>query len=331
MAVNDNCKKYFNVYIGGGLGRNPKLAAEADVVAETDEVLYHVEAITSLFIAEGDYGNPSKARIRYIKERMGEENFINCYKEHLEKIKKEGNLHIDVQEIQVDKQGEESSLNHFRLIPQKQKGLYSVYFHPIGGQLDIDTYKKLIDEIENIEEVQLRLSMTEGLYIRNLNSAEAERILNLTQGIGGETRLEQSVACIGVPTCQIGALNGQGTLREIIDVFRKEGVSGDIIPSIHISGCHNSCGVHEIGIIGFAGKLRRVNNQSINVFELHIGGKLGVETTKLGSYYGDILQENVPEFLLKLAKNVGTDKLDFYEWLEKNEERLKEIFKEYSV
>ncbi|MEQ8153604.1 MAG: nitrite/sulfite reductase [Clostridiaceae bacterium] len=331
VAVNENGKKYFKIFIGGGLGRNPKLAAETGIIAEVNEVLYHVEAITSLFIAEGDYGNPSKARIRYIKERMGEENFINCYKEHLEKVKKEGNLDINIEEIQIKKEGEESSLSHLRLIPQKQKGLYSVYFHPIGGQLDLETYKKLVDEIENIKEVQLRLSMSEGMYIRNLNASEAERILTLTQGIGGETRLEQSVACIGVPTCQIGALNGQGTLKDVITAFREKGIDKDILPGIHISGCHNSCGVHEIGIIGFAGKLKKVNNQPANVFELHIGGALGVGISKLGTFYGDILQENVPEFLIKLAEKVEASNLGFYEWIEKNEDTLKEVFQEYSV
>ncbi|WP_238884146.1 nitrite/sulfite reductase [Clostridium sp. YIM B02551] len=331
IAVNQDGNEFFNVYIGGGLGRNPKLSVLAEELVEPKDVLYHVEAITRLFIAEGDYNNPAKARIRYILDRMGEEEFIKCYKHHLAAVKKEESLDLTVKAIEVNKDGQESNIEHPRLFPQKQKGLYSVYFHPIGGQLKRETLKDLIDEIENIDEVQVRLSMTEGVFIRNLNSTEAERILKLTQGIGGENRIEQSVACIGVPTCQIGALNGQGTLKEIIDTFRTEGITKDILPRVHISGCHNSCGVHEIGEIGFSGKLKKVDNESLNVFEVHIGGALGVEKTKLGKYYGDIPQKEVSSFLLDIAKKIESGNLDFYKWLDNKEEELNVIFEKYSV
>ena len=33
-----------------------------------------------LFMAEGDYTNRNKARIRYIAERMGDEEFVNQFK-----------------------------------------------------------------------------------------------------------------------------------------------------------------------------------------------------------------------------------------------------------
>ena len=55
-TIKDN-KKYFKVYMGGGLGRNPKIGVEYDELIEPSEVLYHVEAMTNLFIKEGDYEN----------------------------------------------------------------------------------------------------------------------------------------------------------------------------------------------------------------------------------------------------------------------------------
>lgn len=331
FAVKKDGKEYFKVYIGGGLGRNSRIGVELDELIEPSEILYHIEAITNLFIAEGDYVNHGKARIRYILERMGKDDFINCYKKHLVEVKKNQKLDISIISKEIKKEGIETNLQHKRLFSQKQKGLYSVYFHPIGGQLKLDVLKMLIKEINNIEDAEIRLTMNEGLYIRNLNGEEAARLLKLTEGLGGETRLEQSVACIGVPTCQIGVLNGQKTLHEIIDKFKEENILEDILPCVNISGCPNSCGVHEIGIIGFCGKMKRVGDGPKNVFELHVKGAIGEGKTKLGNYYGDVLQEQVPEFLLELARVLKAENVEFIHWVEEKEDEFRMIINKFLV
>ncbi|MDP4089633.1 MAG: nitrite/sulfite reductase, partial [Bacillota bacterium] len=138
LAVEENGKGYFKVYLGGGLGRNPKLAVELGELVEPKDVLYHVEAITNLFINEGDYENKSRARIRYILDRMGEEAFTGCYRKYLEEARQKGGLDLDLAGKAYSKGGIETEGSHPRLFRQKQKGLYSLYLHPIGGQLKLE-------------------------------------------------------------------------------------------------------------------------------------------------------------------------------------------------
>lgn len=330
LAVLENGEKYFRVYIGGGLGRNSKLAVEVPELARPEDILYHIEAMTQLFIAEGDYENKNKARIRYILERMGKEDFIRCYKKHLEKVKGEG-LKVQAEEIAYNKAGRITNIKNERLVSQKQEGLYSVYVHPVGGQLKLSDLKLIMEKLENLEEAELRLAMTEGFYIRNLNGKEAEEMLELTKDMGGTTRLEHSIACIGVPTCQIGVLNSQELLQNIIAYFKANNFKEDVLPQVHISGCPNSCSAHEIGEIGFCGKKKRVDGQILNVFELHLGGNLEVTKTRLAEYTTDIKEEDIPEFLYELALKVRDKKIEFYDWIEENKEDLKEIIKKYEV
>ncbi|MEG0320165.1 MAG: nitrite/sulfite reductase, partial [Niameybacter sp.] len=80
LAVDKDGKEYFKIYLGGGLGRNPRVAAILDELIEPSDVLYHIEGMICMFKAEGDYENKNKARVRYILERMGEEEFLKCYK-----------------------------------------------------------------------------------------------------------------------------------------------------------------------------------------------------------------------------------------------------------
>ena len=331
LAVENNGKRAFKLYIGGGLGRNPRTSVEFDELIDEKDVLYCLEAMTNLFVAEGDYKNHGKARIRYIVERMGEEEFKNCFRKHLEEVKAKGGLDLKVEDIKYSKKGEKTNIKHERLIPQKQEGLYTVLFHPVGGQLSLDVLKELIEKIEKIEEVEVRLGMDENLYVRNLNGKEAEAILDFTQGKGGETLAERSVACIGTPTCQMGVLESQKTLREFVELLKENSIKEGTLPRVRFSGCPNSCGMHEIGDIGFAGKKKKVGDVLSNVFELHFGGKLGIGETRLGDYYGDILQDKVPEFLIKVAKAVEAKNSTFEEWIKDNSEEFKAIVEEYNV
>ncbi|AAK78079.1 ferredoxin-nitrite reductase [Clostridium acetobutylicum] len=331
LAIKENEHEYFKVFIGGGLGRNPKVAATFIELAEPKDVLYHVEAMTRLFINEGDYKNKAKARIRYILERMGEEEFIRCYSKYLSEVKSEEKLDLEIDKKAYTKHGIETTVKNKRLISQKQNGLYSVYVHPVGGQLSIKDLEDILKETSNIEDVEIRLSMSEGFYIRNLNGNEAERILEITEHIGGNTRLEYSTACIGVPTCQIGLLESQATLRNIIDYFKKMKFEYDVLPAVHISGCPNSCSCHEISGIGFCGKKKRVSEEVKDVFELYLKGKLKSGATRLGDYYGDVLKEEVPYLLYDIAKIVHESGEEFYNWVESNDEKLKSIVNKYLV
>lgn len=330
LATTNNNENYFRVFMGGGLGRNPQVAVEYDELIKPNEVLYHVEAMTNLFIKEGDYENKNTARIRYILERMGKEKFIETYKEHLKEVMQKEKLDLAVTLKEYVKEGKEIDIEHPRLYKQKQKGLYSVYFHPIGGQIEVAQLRKILDNLKEVEDLEIRLTMTEGLYFRNLNGDEAKKVLDMTQNLGGETSLEQSVSCIGVPICQIGILESQKTLNNIIDYFKEKGHKKDILPRIHLSGCGNSCGVHEIVGIGLTGKRKRVNETVEDVFELHINGSVETGDARLGKIYGDILAREIPEFLYELALLIENKNTNFDEYIKTYEEELVELVDKYN-
>lgn len=329
LAINKDNKKYFKVFMGGGLGRNPKIGIEYDELIEPSKVLYHIEAMTNLFIKEGDYENRNKARIRYILERMGEEKFIETYKEHLKEALNKESLDLSVTLKEYTKEGKEIEIKHPRLFEQKQKGLYSVYFHPIGGQIYIKELRGILEELKGIEDLEIRLTMTEGIYFRNLNGEEAKKVLDMTQNIGGETSIEQSVSCIGVPTCQVGILESQKTLNNIINYFKEKEYKKDVLPRVHVSGCGNSCAVHEVVAIGLTGKRKRVNDNVEDVFELHINGSFETGSARLGKVYGDILACEIPIFLYELSLLVENRNISFDDYLKDHEEELIELVDKY--
>jgi ferredoxin-nitrite reductase len=327
-TIKDN-KKYFKVYMGGGLGRNPKIGVEYDELIEPSKVLYHVEAMTNLFIAEGDYENRNQARIRYILERMGKDTFIQTYKKHLEEILSKEDLDLIITPKEYVKEGKKIDLKHPRLYEQKQDGLYSVYFHPIGGQIYIKELRQILVALKSVENLEIRLAMTEGIYFRNLNGEEAKQLLEKTQNLGGETAIEQSISCIGVPICQVGILESQRTLNEIINYFKEKGYNKDVLPRIHISGCGNSCGVHEVVGIGLTGKRKKVNDTIQDMFELHINGSFEDNNAKLGIIYGDLLASDIPYFLYELALLLENKNTTFTDYVKTYKTELVELINKY--
>lgn len=331
VATKENDKDMFKLFIGGGLGRNPRVGVKFPELVEPMEVVYYFEALVRLFMAEGDYENHGKARIRYIVERMGEEEFIACYKKHLKEVKDNEDLSFTLEPKLVTKAGIKTSTVDNRLIEQKQEGLYAVYFHPQGGILETSLLGELLEITNKMEEVSFRITMNEGLYIINLNGDEANKILAFTKGKGGELKVMQSVSCIGVPICQLGIGNSQGLISSIIDKLKTEGVDKDLLPVIHTSGCANSCGVHEIGQIGFTGKTKRVDNAPRKCFELHVGGKFAVGNTALGDIYGDIIEEEIPNFIYDLYKELEKENQTFEEWYKDNKDEFKILADKYLV
>lgn len=329
IATWHNHKPFFKVYLGGGLGKDPRCSLLLPQLLDPNDALYAIEALIALFVKEGNYENPHQARIRYIIEKLGEEQFITRYLEEFEQVKRSQDLTLSFTPTLETSKDWSTRLVHPRIIKQKQQGLYCMYFQPIGGQLSLKLLNQIIQKLESMPHVQLRLTMTEGIYFINLDEHQAMQLLELTDGLGGDTKLMQSVSCIGVPTCQVGIQNSQETLQAIVSYFNTKNYKKHILPRVYLSGCPNSCGVHQIGSIGLMGKKKKIDGILTDVFTFYVGGSFDARCTHLGTPIGDVKKDLVPECLYTLAVEVEKGDEDFDTWLDKNHISLPSLLKTY--
>ena len=61
---------------------NPKIALEVDELIEPKDVIYYVQGMIKLFTEEGDYRYRARGRIRYIRDKIGDDEFIKKFKEY---------------------------------------------------------------------------------------------------------------------------------------------------------------------------------------------------------------------------------------------------------
>ena len=103
------------------------------------------------------------------------------------------------------------------------------------------------------------------------------------------------------------------------------------MPKLYVSGCPSSCGQHLRGEIGFSGKMKRIDGESVSVYAIYFGGKVG-EDAKLATRYGDIIAEEIPRFLYELAllkRNNGYS--NFERFFDKSHEQILDLVDKYDV
>ena len=293
----------FDVYSAGGLGNNPRFGVKTAEAVEPAKILYYIKAMWLTFLAYGNYENRGKARTRYMQESCGgPERYAKAYGEKLAEVFASGeSLDLDLHPTAVEKTGDGSVVSGPRVLEQKQPGLYTVVWHPIGGQPDPGVLCAVSDAVEKMPGAEMRLSPDETAYLINLNGAEARTMLNLTHD-SAKTLFESSVSCIGGTVCQVGLRDSQGLLAACVAAVRDAGIPDGALPRIHISGCPSSCGTHQTGVIGFRGASKLVDGKPQSAFTLFIGGDSRQGQEVMGRELGVILETHIPAFLVEVGR-----------------------------
>ena len=298
---------------------------------EPEMFLYYIKAMWLTFRAYGNYENRGKARTRYMQEALGgAEKYKEAYLEKLQEVL-DGpeDLRCSITPSVITKTGTRETMESSRVKAQKQSGLYTVVWHPIGGQPDVDVFCKLSDAFASMEDVQMRLSPDESAYIVNLTAEEAKQVLEITEEDTAKTVFESSVSCIGAVTCQVGLRDSQGLLNACVKAVREVQIPDGALPQIHISGCPSSCGTHQVGAIGFRGASKKVDGKVQSAYVLYVDGNEKQGQEVLGEELGAIVEEKIPEFLVKLGKAVAESGLNFEVWYSQNPDGIKKIAEEY--
>ena len=342
----------FDVYAAGGLGVKPSLGICVAEGIAPNKILYYIKAMVETFVAYGNYESRAKSRTRFLKETLGEEGFYRAYREKLDGIfalhaggsdtASQWAERLELADYQTSREYQDAVRpltkrgapadtpvpSDKRILPQKQEGLYAVFYQPPGGMLTPAKVKELYHLILPMEAVEIRLTPQEGLYVVNCSAGEAQEVLAATAD-GAQTLFETSVACIGASVCQVGIGDSQALLNACIERVRKEGFADGTLPKIHISGCPSSCGTHQIGSIGLRGGMRQTPEGPKPAFALFTGGCPTRGKEVIADMGKSILAEDIPEFLVELGRMVEKDGMAYEEWVRRYPEKMEEVVSRY--
>ncbi len=269
-----NGQQGFEVYGGGGLGKNPAIGVKLADFIPAGEAFYYIFAMKDFFFKEGDRQNRNKARIRYILFRLGKEEFQNRFYRYLEQAEKK------------------YSFSPAEINDKKESGYLLV--RPENGFISTERLNKIINFIENLDyETSIRLTGTQGFYVRNLKPEDRQKLAEIISEFSIE---DYPVTCVGSSICKIGLCKSRELARAIKDRFKDKK-----LPEIYISGCHNSCGRHQIGKIGLSGKLTKTSEGMIESYNIFFRGETGAGKTKFGEFYEELPANKIPQYLYEVC------------------------------
>jgi len=333
IAKRRNGKRGFKVYAAGGMGNSPAIGIVLEEFIEEDKIFYVAEAIKRLFDRYGDRDNKHKARLRFVRERLGDKGFIEKYRNYLAEVIEKG-LKVEeilfsnpeeqdvelLEETEIE-QPEEELNQSSKLGPEvlryrdfiyreKKPGLYSLEIRPENGDLAYPEVNRLLELLDS--SLSLRTTNKQGLLLRGIKERKLLKVIkslqNISQNLLVPAIASAPIACKGASTCRLGLCLSPELSRAIRkELLNLESRLRNLLPQIYISGCPNSCGQHYIAPVGFEGRAKRYKGRLVPHYSLLLGGHTSEDETRLARRVIDIPARKIPEFLKELVSFLDSD------------------------
>ncbi|MCQ2079323.1 MAG: nitrite/sulfite reductase [archaeon] len=315
----------FDVYSGGGLGPNPRLGLLVAEDVDPRDLCVYITAMVDMFIENGNFENRARARVRYMRDTLGDEGYTRRFREHVDRALADPSVpRVEPEGMETRKTGDGSVPTCPRARRQKQEGLYYIPYHPLGGDPDPGIFGRILSATEDMEDVEVRVSPAQTLYVVNLTGREADIVADLLSD-GAETLFQASVACVGSTICQQGLRDSHGLLMELLGMERRNGFGDGVLPMVRISGCVSSCAAHQLGTVG----LRGTTVDGEPAFTVNVNGSHLLGRERIGEDIGSVLTSELPAFFETIGRAVQASGKRFREWFNEDPSRLRTLCGEY--
>ena len=325
IAKVQNGVEGFEVWVGGGLGALPYQAKQYSEFVPAEKMLPLAQALARVFGRDGEKANRAKARMKFLIEKVGFDEFKRrvdeelgrlphdpAWEAQLDKARAElSDLPLkDPSELKVSGDADPALLKWLdsNVSPQKQAGYSMVeVFLPLGD-ISSDQMRDLADLCRQYVKDTVRLTVSQNIIVRWVSNADLPAFyaglkkLNLDEL--GASRMKDITACPGTDSCKLGISSSRGLAAVLHEKF-SNGMSAlgerkDL--KIKISGCFNSCGQHHIADLGFFGSVQRKGQHAAPVFQVVLGGTTEGNAKSYGLAVGKVPSKRVPEAIQRLTE-----------------------------
>jgi ferredoxin-nitrite reductase len=291
---------WFRLLIGGITGHKD-FARETGILVKPADATKVADAIVRVFIDHGDRTDRTKARLKYVIDRLGLDKVLALVEEKLDR--------------KLDRVGTDAlsprppfdRAAHIGVHAQKEPGRHWIGIALAVGKLTAAQMRGLADVARNFGDGDIRLTVWQNLIISGVPSkriAEAQaKIAALGLSTSANSIRAGLVACTGNVGCKFAASDTKRHAEEIAG-WCESRVALDGPVNIHLTGCHHSCAQHYIGDIGLlACKVQTSDDgDTVEGYHIHVGGGFGPDATIAPEIYHDVKAEDAPRTVERMLK-----------------------------
>ena len=351
LVRNGDGQKGYKIFVGGGLGRTPRVGRVVREFLPQEDLLVYIDQILHVYNQMGRRDNKYKARIKILIDEMGLEAARAAIEARFDAVKDTAprpspllvekiassfappqlKTDSDLNEIDIDlKQRREVSPRFGVWLEQNTHEHYDGHHRIVSvslkahgetpGDASAEQMRVLADLAERYAYDELRVSHEQNIILPHVPKAHLWEVYGALSdaglGVANIGLVSDIIACPGMDYCALATARSIPVAQEIATHFEALKIEHDIGPlKIKISGCINACGHHHVGHIGILG----LDRAGVENYQITLGGD-GSEDATLGDRTGpgftaDKLIKAI-EVIIKtyLANRFGVEEsfLDYY-------------------
>jgi sulfite reductase (ferredoxin) len=264
----------FDLWVGGGLSTNPKIAQRLGVWVPLDEIPDVWAGVISIFRDYGYRRLRHRARIKFLVADWGAERFRQVLEdEYLHRRLVDGPAPA-TPERPIDHVG----------VHKQRDGRNYVGVAPASGRVSGTTLVALADAAEAAGSGRVRLTPQQKIVVLDVpdDAVDTLKAACNTLGLQAEPSpwRRSTMACTGIEFCKLAIVETKERAIRLVEDLEKR--LHDVVPevpiSIHLNGCPNACARTQVADIGLKGMIvTDATGTQVEGFQVHLGGGLGLD------------------------------------------------------
>jgi sulfite reductase (ferredoxin) len=264
----------FDVWVGGGLSTNPKIAQRLGAWVALDDVPDVWAGIIAVFRDYGYRRLRHRARIKFLVADWGVAEFRRVLEEEYL-----GHPLADGPAPAVPA----APIDHVGVHRQKDGRNY-VGVAPASGRVSGTTLVALADAVERAGSGRVRLTPQQKIVVLDVPDGAVDTLVGELNTLGLQAEpspwRRATMACTGIEFCKLAIVETKERAIRLVDDLEKR--LADVVPgvpiSIHLNGCPNACARTQVADIGLKGQIvTDAEGRQVEGFQVHLGGGLGLD------------------------------------------------------
>jgi sulfite reductase (ferredoxin) len=292
----------YDLWVGGGLSTNPKLAVRLGAFVEPSRVSEVWAGVTSVFRDYGYRRSRNHARLKFLMADWGPERF----REVMEKEY----LGAPLPDGPAPAKPPTEDRDHVGVHAQKD-GCFYVGCVPRSGRTSGTQLQRVADLAEAHGSRKVATTAQQGLVVLDVPADSVDAVV---EGLEAEDlRVRPSVfrrgtmACTGLEFCKLAIVETKARAVDLYTELERRLPDFDEPITLHVNGCPNSCARFQTGDIGLKGSI--VGDQE--GFQVHLGGRLGDHAGFGRKERGlKITGEQAADYVERVLRNYLADRTD---------------------
>ncbi len=305
----------FDLWVGGGLSTNPKLAVRLGVFVTREQLPEVWAGVISIFRDYGYRRSRTRARLKFLMADWGPERFREVLeKEYLGYPLPDG----PEPALPVSKRRD-----HVGVTPLRD-GTFAVGFAPRVGRVSGMLLHTVAELADRFGSGQIRTTTEQKMIIMGVTDVDSlvAELAAVDLQVFPSAFRRSTMACTGLEFCKLAIVETKARASQLIDELERRMPDFDEPIGINVNGCPNACARFQVADIGLKGSL--IGGEE--GFQIHLGGSLGVEAALGRKVRGlKVTAEELPDFVERILLTFQADRAEgesFASWVRRADESV---------